>query len=357
MAQVQRKNPAQDPKTGKFISPEPGGVAPWLQKSNDDAETQIGGGKRKTMVKQVPGGISLVGIDPGKTTGLAVWDAWDQRWYVDQLDAGRGRKVRIKVHGGFVESSAMIDGADELGLRLASGIQVVRGGGNKTKLAIDAVVERTVVQTLIDVLLAVGPRTIVVLEDFVIGHAGGEGLQAVQIGRDGLSPVRLNARLMQKADDMGLWQGDAWRVFDCGWWTGGDGRGVHVLTHDAVTGNPLGGVPDFRRRLTRVEQWRLGEVVAQRGAGAVWGGSGPQLEIRLPSQRVWMAGGAKAQEAAMRDMEVWTAGLPHAMVAMQHAHAVGREIGSADLAKGERIWNPSAKIRNRRVSAKSVRPT
>lgn len=353
MARIVRKAPAQDRQTGKFVSENDGIVVDLTRGQNGNKTRVVNAVGRKTRVQVPVGGLSLIGIDPGKTTGLAVWDAWDKRWYVDQLDAGRGRKVRLKVHGGFIESAALIDGADELGLRLATGYQLVRGGGIKKKLAIDAIVERTVVQTLLDVILAVGPRCIVVCEDFVLGHAGGRGLTAVEIGRDGLSPVRINARLEALMEAGGFYNGDAWRTFTGHWWTGGDDRGVSILNNDACTGKPISGVPEFRKRLTRVEQWRLGEVVTKRGYGAVWGGGGVQFETRLPSQRLWM-GDSKTQEQWMKDEQVWMQGRPHGMVALQHAHAVGRTIGLDDLGDLDRIWAPAAKVRSKGITAKSA---
>jgi hypothetical protein len=347
MAQLHRKSPAQDGSTGRFISENGGSGDPFFGKESSAKDR----GGRRTSVAQPVGGFSLVGIDPGKTTGLAIWDAWDGKWYIDQLDAGRGRKVRLKVHGGFIESRAIIDGANDLGLRLASGIQVVRGGGKRTKIAIDTYVERVVVQTLLDVLLAVGPRTIVVVEDFILGEAGGAGLSAAEIGRDGLSPVRLNSRLQAMMEHLGYFNGDAWRVWQGGWWTGGDGRGVQVMNTDPVTGKGLRGVPDFRRRLTRVEQHRVGDVTVMRGHGAVWGGVGNQLVMRYPHQRLWM-GNAKEQEAQMREDGWWLGGAPHAMVAMQHAHAVGRGMGIDIQALPERIWRSGTKMTGKGVTAK-----
>jgi hypothetical protein len=355
MAKVVRKAPAQDRSTGRFVSPNAlgGGNSEFYGGKQKGLVARVG--DRKTRVVQPAGGLSLVGIDPGKTTGLAVWDAWDQRWYVDQLDAGRGRKVRLRVHGGFIESAAVIDGADHLGLRLASGIQVVRGGGKATKNAIDTYVERVVVQALLDVLLAVGPRCVVVMEDFVLGHAGGEGLAAAAIGRDGIAPVRLLGRLQAMMEHLGYFNGDAWRNFVGGWWTGGDGRGVSVTNADAATGKRYDGFPDLKHRLTRVEQHRLGDVIVRPGQEVVWGGDGQRLVLRYPHQRVWMAGGAKAQEAQMKADDWWLGGLPHAMVAMQHAAAVAREWGFDFTPKPERLWDPSAKIRNGRVSAKAAK--
>jgi hypothetical protein len=200
---------------------------------------------------------------------VAVWDAWDQQWYVDQLDVGRGRKVRLKVHGGVIEGRNVIDAADELGVRLCSGVQVVRGGGRSTKLALDAILERMSTTTLLDIVMACGPRTIVVMEDFLIGQGAGEGMMGAEFGRDGLSPVRMIARFQSMAEDHGLWNGDAWREFDCGWWTGGDSRGVSVVNKDPVGGGNLHVLPSFLNRLTRVERWRLGEVVSKRGYEAV----------------------------------------------------------------------------------------
>jgi len=98
----------------------------------------------------------------------------------------------------------------------------------------------------------------------------------------------------------------------------------------------------------------MGEVTAKPGYGAVWGGGGPQLVLSLPSQRVWRAGTAKDQEQWMRDQGVWVKAVPHAMVAMQHAHAVGRQIGLEDLSLGERVWAKNARVRNGRVTAKAV---
>ena len=159
-------------------------------------------------------------------------------------------------------------------------------------------------------------------------------------------------RFMDRAEYLGVWNGDAWRDFDCGWWTGEDGRGISVVQYDPVTGKKVLEVPTLSKRLTRVEQWRLGQVHARTGKEAVWGGSGPQLEVQMPASRLWMRGNATKHNQWMRDQGVWLASAPHGMVAMQHAHVVGRKIGVDVLEKPERIWWSGAKNDGKAVSAK-----
>jgi hypothetical protein len=43
------------------------------------------------------------------------------------------------------------------------------------------------------------------------------------------------------------------------------------------------------------------------------------------------------------------------MDAMMHAYSVGRELGLDDQSKPDLIWDPSAKVVERRMTAKSAR--
>lgn len=375
MAKVVGKAPAQDSSTGQFISLNDPKVERLVPKD--------GGRGRKVRVVLPVGGMSVLAIDPGKTTGVALWDAWDQCWYVDQLDVKRARLTRLKVQSGVIDGSVVVGAEDQNEFRNATGVEWKASSRRQKDLALDDILERMTTQNICDLIMAAGPRCIVVVEDFLIGTGAGDGMRGIEFGRDGLSPVRMIARIRAMVEYVGLLNGDAWRNFDCGWWTGGDNRGVSVVNNDPVGGGRLAGVPRFTSRLTRVERWRLGEVVSKRGYEAVWAGRGVQMIMRTPAQRVWMPGGLSAQKDYMRSVPIptgsvgwngmnnddledgdfrkrkhgwWVPGLPHAMDAMMHAYAVGREVGLTDQSPPVRIWHARATANPERVTGKSVRP-
>jgi hypothetical protein len=129
-------------------------------------------------------GLSIVAFDPGGTTGVAVWDAYTQELFVDQIDAGRGRKTRLTVWPNKVESPRR-----ERVLREArkGGVDVGLGHGIETEMEIMHRTEAGVVQVMLDLVMAAGPRTVVVTEDYVIGHGDPDAVKSSK--REGLSPV------------------------------------------------------------------------------------------------------------------------------------------------------------------------
>lgn len=258
-------------------------------------------------------GMSIVAIDPGGTTGVAVWDAWGQRLYVDQVDAGRGRRAVEHVFGGHVESPKR---------------QMAKKKVGKTnEREILSIVERGVVSVLCDLILAAGPLSIVICEDFVL-YAGRPGESNGK--REGLSPVRIGTRLEERAQSTGLLNGDAWRRWGVFQSTGKDLRGVRVVDVSGVT-MPYG------QRLNRAVKWRLAGYSGE-DSTAVWAGGGVKLSFKMPGTRLFIGGDEKKTVAWLRDADMWMPGAPHGMDALEHLLALSRKMGCEIQRKPERIW-------------------
>lgn len=293
-------------------------------------------------------GISIIAIDPGKTTGIAIWDAWDKRLYVDHIDAGRGRKVRYRVHAGVIESPSRREAelalcdteADRRRVRAGGGLRKGKQGNNEAI----SIVERGVTTVLCDLVMALGPRSFVVMEDFILGTTGG----TAHGGRDGLSPVRIAHRFDERAWDLGLFSGDAWRNWQGHGWAGADVRGWRI--RDGV-------VPSFARRLSAVEQWRVEGIGDERDPefqGSVWAGAGCRMEWQMPSARSFLRGGVSPMKEWLREREMWMAGAIHGMDALMHLAVFARKLGAEVQAKPERIWFSGAKVSGKGVTAKSA---
>lgn len=306
-------------------------------------------GSDRNVVVPHPG-VSILAVDAGGTTGVAIWDAWDQRLYVDHIDAGRGRKVRYRVMPGIVESSSRRD--VELLLakteeeRRAIRAGMGRGQGRPGELETITMVERGVVTILCDLVMALGPKCFVILEDFVLGATGGGGSGA----RAGLSSPRITHKFDDRAWQAGLISGDAWRQWVGHGWAGADLRGWKVSG---------GVVPEFKRRLAAVERWRLeGEMDHTRddlpGNARAWGGSGVKLMWNMPAQRTFLKNVAEMQQW-MRKHDLWVPGLTHGMDALMHVCVLARRLGAEVQARPERLWEPGAKVNSKRISAKTTK--
>jgi hypothetical protein len=316
-------------------------------------------------------GVSFVAFDPGGTTGVAVYDAYTGELYVDQIDAGRGRKVRLNVWPNKIESKTKNRVKREL---VKEGREVV-GGGAESISELNHRIEAGVAQVMLDIVMAAGPRTIVVIEDFIVGHGNPENVKSS--GRDALSPVRLLTRFRQKCEDAGVLNGDAWRDWDGFGIKGEDGRGIKVVR--SSLGKPM----DFQQRLSDVERWRLGELTQdwseeERG---LWAGGGVRWVQKLPSQRYWLPGGnvagrerggrgtagwdgsgvnrngnAAVHKEWLKQRGQWRATCPHAMDALLHMHAVARTIGCEIPGDPRRIWVSGETHKNNRPSGKAAIP-
>jgi hypothetical protein len=297
-----------------------------------------------TKALVVSPGISILGIDAGGTTGFALWDAWDQKLYVDHIDAGRGRRVRHRVMAGIVESPHRRDvekllslqsGGEVSGNRVKAGRGL--GKGRKGDLETICLVEHGVVTLLVDIVMAMGPKSIVVLEDFVLGSTGGGTSGA----RAGLSSPRITHRFWDRAWERGLTSGDAWREYTGHGWGGADSRGWTVH----------GEVPSFPDRLTAVERWRLEGRTEDEGV--VWGGVGAKVVWQMPSERSFLSN-VKAMDQWLRDRGMWIASRRHGMDALQHVVVMARKLGAEIQAEPERLWESGAKTDGKRISAKSA---
>jgi hypothetical protein len=294
-------------------------------------------------------GVSIIAVDAGGTTGIAIWDAWDKRLYVDHIDAGRGRKVRYRVMPGIVESPTRRD-VDLALCKTEAEREYVRSGGGHGQgrmgeLERIVMVEHGVVTILCDLVMALGPRCFVVLEDFVLGATGG-----VSGARGGLSSPRICHRFADRAWERGLISGDAWRMWQGHGWAGADLRGW------SVSG---GEVPTFARRLAAVERWRLnGEMdhlSEDLPANArAWAGSGIKLMWNMPAQRTFVRDVA-GMKVWMQANGLWVPGLEHGMDALMHVCVLARKLGAEVQTSPERLWEPGAKVDSKRVTAKSTK--
>lgn len=296
-------------------------------------------------------GISIIGIDGGGTTGIAIWDAWDKKLYVDHIDAGRGRKVRHRVHAGVVESPHRRDVerllAKDVGVtdaRVMAGRGL--GQGRIGQLETLCMVEHGVVTLLVDLVMAMGPKSIVILEDFVLGSTGGGSSGS----RAGLSSPRITHKFWDRAWEKGVVSGDAWRNWQGHGWAGVDARGWNVSN---------GVVPSFADRLTAVERWRLEGLYDAWDPNlpedsVAWGGVGAKVCWQMPAQRTFLKN-VKEMDDWMRTHGYWIASRRHGMDALQHVLVMTRKLGAEIHAKPDLLWRSGAKTDGKRISAKSAK--
>lgn len=312
-------------------------------------------------------GVSFVAFDPGGTTGVAVYDAYTGELYVDQIDAGRGRKVRLNVWPHKKESLVKNRTRKQMD---KEGVHVA-GGGTLSQAELSHRLEAGVAQVMLDITMAAGPRTIIVIEDFILGW--GDPNKVASSAREGLSPVRLLCRYRQKCEDMGIFNGDAWRDWDGFGALGQDKRGIKVVR--SSLGEPM----DFQQRLSDVERWRLGERTEDvNGWRGLWAGDGAKWVQRLPGQRYWLPGGmgngvtrggsgydgtgnvrsgnAAIHKEWLKARGQWRATCPHAMDALLHMQAVARSIGCEVPGDPRRIWASGETMKKSRVTTKAGIP-
>lgn len=261
-------------------------------------------------------GLSIVCIDPGGTTGVAVWDAWTKTLHTDAIDAGMGRKGRAWTHGGTELSPARRAAERELGIPWNKGINNVH---------VAHAIEKGVCRVLSVLVRALGPIGLVVQEDFVLWV----GSKKQSGKREGLAPVRINTLLDSMLEDDGVFNGDAWRLWGGGWWTGSDARGVKVQGD--------GSIPPLAVRMACVKAWleaggELGGGSGQRKP-AIWRGSGWKHLYSMPSTMA-----AAPDDEWMRANGMWTHGLKDANQAMRHLIVHSRKLGVEIKGPRNTIW-------------------
>jgi hypothetical protein len=205
-------------------------------------------------------------------------------------------------------------------------------------------VERGVVTILCDLVMAMGPKTFIILEDFILGSTGNPSG-----GRAGLSSPRITHKFDDRAWQEGLISGDAWRKWQGHGWAGADLRGWSVAA---------GEVPVFARRLAAVERWRLNGLYDHMSedlpdSARAWNGTGAKLMWNMPAQRTFLKNVAAMQQW-MRDHDLWVTSLPHGMDALMHVCVLARKLGAEIQVKPERLWQSGAKVDGKGVSAKST---
>lgn len=251
-------------------------------------------------------GVSVLGVDPGGTTGWAAYDGWTGRLFYDQWIGKEPQDTNLtyKKVPTKVRYSEMIDR------------------------------EIMVSRRLLELVWCLGPRTVIAWEDFVLGHNdGGKGGYG---GREGLSPVRIYVSFMTLADEYGLWDGEMWLQRPAG--IGGiDPRGFVV---DDVGADYWGGGQGLDWR------WRVrGRMPAQGVAGLGRSSVVPAIEMQMPSCK------AVATDERLKAWGLWVpsgAGShAHACDGMRHLVYRARELGLRIKAEPERFRAIQKEARDR----------
>jgi hypothetical protein len=283
-------------------------------------------------------------IDPGGTTGIALWDAWDQQLYLDQLDAGAGVVAQEWVWAGKVPSWARRKAEVKLEIEdIMAGLdgsvsKVNAGRGRRKGIAGERAVihdlERGVTNLIELLMLAMGPHGFVVVEDFILGW--GDPKAVGGSNREGLSPVRIGARLDDRMEMHGLKNGDAWRTWPGHNWRGVDDRGWTVGG---------AGVPVLYDRIRAAMHWSMtGRVIPLPGVDSsatdgVWGGKGHKMVWQMPNERLWLPKGKPACVERLKDCGLYIASRPHAMDALMHMVVLCRKIGVEIKGEPKRVWS------------------
>lgn len=364
----QARNPSERPRNS------PTGLGGSETGTGEGKTTQgfLGGNAGKTSLvpfeEVLSGvGVSVVGIDPGGTTGVAVWDAWDQQWYVDQIDAGMGVRHRQKA----IDYSRHTEAWNRAAKALSYGPYSKKLNRDAWQVLVE--VETGVVRWLIDIVRACGPNTVVVMEDFVLyitDHMSSK--------REGLSPVRIMSMFEMEARTAGLLSGDAWR-----WWTG---FGVSAMDNRGVWVGPQG-IGTFHQRLDASVTWaehtdvgalvnaknmsvddqtaagvvRMGGALPgkqqrafgggvqrdrlaagrgrpvvpvnhESGVGVRWNGPGITYTRSMPSRK------NECTDDFMKSAGLWVRALPHGMDAKRHAVVALRAMAVPLQKGGESIF-------------------
>ena len=257
------------------------------------------------MLIQAPK-MSFLVVDPGGITGFVAYDGWNDvlwgdQWLGHDLDMSPTQKL--------------------------AGKHRVR---SKVAWELMREHERTVVRRLLTLLHALGPKTTVVFEDFVLGLAGnGQRGFGSSGGREGLAPARINAMWDLFSDVMGAWNGDLWRRYPAGL-MGIDPRGAIVDKFGAVYW-----------RMSLLD--RMSEPLTTSSGGSsvldvgVWGHGGAEMWYQMPAERSIIT------DERMRMWEIWSPNKPHLNDAMRHFVVRCRKlgVGSEILRKPELLRRPA----------------
>lgn len=237
--------------------------------------------------------LSFLVVDPGGTTGFVAYDGWRDELWGDQW---------IGVENDLVTNQK------RPGPR--------RSRGFKAKMPFDMLLERERMVTfrMLTMLHALGPHTLVVYEDFVLGLSsdrGGDGMGfGASGGREGVSPIRLISMWSILSEWAGAWNGDLWRRWPTG--LGGiDPRGASVDKFGASYWSmPL--------------LDRMCEPLAESGVGAdrlTWGHGGAEMFFQMPGERKVIT------DERLHLWGAWSPGKAHLNDAMRHAIVRWRKMG------------------------------
>lgn len=254
-------------------------------------------------------GISIVALDPGVTTGLAVWDGMQQKLWWDQVPINlvtRGTRWARGRQGNGKPSAKNRDHKWTMDQEMGFGMHIA------------------------EVCTALGPLGVLVIEDFILGWGHGER-GVVSSKREGLSPVRVTQSVLSVCALQGIFNGDAWRRFrelDMG---GQDKRGVIVGKQWQGFGTKaerrLGLGRELGERVLAVRRWQdeQGGEVQTSEAGVLWNDGGWVYEISPVSNNGKAANGRRQEQ--MKRAGLWVAGKPHACDALSHLWFVAQRLG------------------------------
>lgn len=223
--------------------------------------------------------ISILAVDPGTCTGWAAFDGVSGRLFYDQWYGVNKADTNLTFY------------------KLKAG---------KQPYALMMQRERQIARRLMDLVYWLGPRTVVVFEDFILGiDSNGRGGYG---GRAGLSPVRITTSFLTLWDERCVDEGDLWRTINCGL-LGWDGRGYHVGSEASATywSSSL---------VAKVAMNRFREG-AYGGGGAAW----------HEAQGASIKSSAQCTDAALKACGMWVPGRQHARDAMRHMRYLARGMG------------------------------
>jgi len=217
--------------------------------------------------------------------------------------------------------------------------------GKPTENEVLEIAEMGVCQILTDLAYAMGPRGIIVMEDFIL-HYGEQATHGTS-GREGLSPVRIAARCHTLMALSGVFDGDAWRRWGGHGWGQYDPRGWKV--EDGV-------VPPLWERLQAVEQWRLGNQEEALHPQVYWRGGGCKWTTQIPSQRTKFKTVAQMKDW-MRESGLWLTGVKytHAMDALMHLIVLASKLNADVTTRPEGLFQGSGNPNGIKVSAKRTK--
>lgn len=231
----------------------------------------------RTIIPTPP--LSILAVDPGTCTGWAAYDGTSGRLFYDQW-YGLPKVDNNLTYYNIKSKNLKFD---EMCSR-----------------------ERACARKLMNLVYWLGPRTVVVFEDFILGASdGGHGGYGI---RTGLSPVRVTVAFQTIWDERAVDEGDLWRHVNSGL-LGWDGRGYHVGSEAALA------------------YWSadlVSKTKMNRFMEGSYGSGGPTWH---PMQSTSIKSAAPCTDEALKACGMWVPGRQHARDAMRHLRYCARGMG------------------------------